>query len=309
MDLWTNEIIEKLARLIHTRECIAWIGSGLSRQSGYKLWADAIEEICKSCGIKFDKNQKKDPKYLLRIADNCKEINLNNYKMTLCKLFGDDKGMSRHAYSYLMKLPFKAYVTTNIDPLLKFHLEIENKNIYSYPYDVNVKYLYKNKSPGFYIHGIANRNGYPNVDNIVFCKSEFEEAYKNVVSSFITQVVPEQHIIFLGYRLSEPNTFECFERIVDFSRKHGDFIQKQRIIILCNEYFYDSEDKKKLDIDLMADQKRKMQLINTEIIRYDACDEEKHQEIENLLWNIKIKYEEIEKQNKYVINAGDDHEI
>jgi hypothetical protein len=107
-----------LLKAISGGDCIAWIGSGLSKLA-YPDWGTTVAALCAACMIQpFGASESPSSVQLIDKAEECKGANLNSYETTLGTLFGGNVVETRQAYSWLMKAPFKGYVTTNFDPLL-----------------------------------------------------------------------------------------------------------------------------------------------------------------------------------------------
>jgi hypothetical protein len=117
-DLTLEQIAETLHEALRGGSCVAWIGSGLSMD--YPNWQSAIGTLCGECGIADFGESDPSPtaEQMMDKAQECKQANRDTYERTLGRLYGGPPGRTRLAYSWLVKAPFKAYVTTNFDPLL-----------------------------------------------------------------------------------------------------------------------------------------------------------------------------------------------
>lgn len=127
------EIAQELLGALFGRGCVAWIGSGLSRPI-YGDWLQTVDQLCNRCGVRpFDVSiANPDAAQLIDKAEECKVANLVVYEATLANLYGKTDVVTRKAYSMLMKAPFKAYATTNHDPLLSEAGETEGfRNVHS----------------------------------------------------------------------------------------------------------------------------------------------------------------------------------
>src|SRR5262245_58605428 len=103
------EIAQALWKLIDGKNCIAWIGSGLSRVAEYPDWPTLIDRLCASCGVPpLDPTERSTVGRLLDKATECKGTHPDAYRATLVGTFGHMPVRHRRAYELLMKLPFRA---------------------------------------------------------------------------------------------------------------------------------------------------------------------------------------------------------
>jgi len=114
-----------------------------------------------------------------------------------------------------MRAPFKAYVTMNFDPLLSEAASAAGfASVHSYPalFPPDIE---RCKKPLFYMHGHASPEGTPRGDNLVFCRSEFEQAYGDIgaVRNFVVNLLMNYPIVFIGCNLSEPEIHQQFQRV------------------------------------------------------------------------------------------------
>src|SRR5262249_10515786 len=123
-----NAEIEKAAEVLwnflRLKECVAWIGSGLSFPE-YERWEKAVELLCDKCltgapyTIKLGPDGRPDPDGLLELSDRCKASNLTTYQETLAQLYGRRPSKIRPAYAHLSNYLFRCRITTNVDPTLE----------------------------------------------------------------------------------------------------------------------------------------------------------------------------------------------
>ena len=201
--------------MIEGGNCVAWIGSGLSKDAGYPSWFEAVEKLCLNCGLQELGIFNEEPaEKLMEKAENCKSTSLDKYQGTLARLYGREVTTTRHAFYLLMKLPFRGYITTNFDPLLSTAGATFGYDLYSYP-DLPLMELRGNRHPIYYIHGLALRDGKPRGDNLVFSRSEFKAAYEDsdILRSFLVQLLTYCSIFFIGCSLAEKPIHQVFQRV------------------------------------------------------------------------------------------------
>ncbi|GAI89948.1 unnamed protein product, partial [marine sediment metagenome] len=191
----------------------------------YPGWPEAINELCSACGVQcLALSEVELADNLLDKAEECKNTNQKAYYTKLAELFGHPIVEERRAFRLLMNLPFKAYVTTNFDPLLAEAAKTKGNYIsYSYP-DLPVSRLGESSPSVFHIHGLARQDDQPKGDNLVLARSDFDKAYNGIVRSFLDQLLTYHDILFIGCRLKEPVMMDVFRRMHEF---HGQIYDKR----------------------------------------------------------------------------------
>lgn len=286
----------KLWPMIKQGNCIAWVGSGLSKVAKYPGWPETVIGLCEACGVEaLASKETGDSAALMDKAEECKEANCEVYHAKLAELFGRPVITTRRAYHLLMKLPFKAFVTTNFDPLLSDAAGTHgNRNISAYP-SLAVPLIEKRPHSVFHIHGLARRNNEPRGDDLVLAASEFASAYDNdgVVSSFLNQLFLCYDVLFVGCSLSEPDVYAVFQRVhkihVRIRRSHPQMTLPQRCVLRPMLYRKSLEGEGDplargvmLDIDAQRAEDERFHEMNINVIRYEPADE-CHGEVEQIL--------------------------
>ena len=208
---WRNlvdpiEAAEEALEIIRQGEAVAFIGSGVS-MGCYPTWEKSVRVLCEACQVEplrvSNREEDISPDELMLKSDECKKNNEELYYQVLRELFGYIHNQPRRTYDLIIKLPFKNFVTVNIDPLLadKCRLFKEKLELRVYP---DLKSTYLDRGGVYYIHGMIN----PYEDStqyIVFSKSEFDEAYGDVslLPGFLKELFTYYNIIFIGCRLKE----------------------------------------------------------------------------------------------------------
>lgn len=221
-------------------------------------------------------------------AEECKNRNSIVYYNTLAELFGEIPLNIRHAYYLLMKLPFKGYITTNYDPLLS---EVADQyKVYSYP-DISPFNIALDEKPVFYIHGLARCNGIPTGENLILARSDFGKAYNNNITelkTFLSAVLMNFPIIFLGCRLTELPIVKIFEEINNLyynRKKENPNINPPEKYIILPTLLKNEMDKTEKNIvennERVEDER--MNSLEIKVIRYKPHNIEEHREIEKIL--------------------------
>jgi SIR2-like domain len=279
-DLSATRIAEELLKAVSGGDCIAWVGSGLSAVA-YRGWNDAIAELCDACGIsRLAKYPSADE--LIDKAEECKKADQRAYEETLANLYGGNVTVTRLAYQWLMRAPFKAYVTTNFDPLLSESAAVAgHANVFRYPL-LELPEIGRRTKPMFYIHGHARPNGIASGQNLVLARSEFKEAYGGVVSLFLQAIFLSYPIVFIGCGLSEPEIQEQMSRVhsmlVQIKRSRVGYKSPVRFALLPPIMV--GGDRKD-DQELV--EAERFEELDTTVLRYSPADPAKHWEIEDIL--------------------------
>lgn len=224
-DNYNEEAINTLLSIVQEGDYILWLGSGLSKASGYKMWKDAVNFIAKHCGVE-EFSQDEDPtiEELLSKAEDCKNLRENRYKDAIFETFSKIQLINDFSLTLLAQLPFKAIVTTNFDPIIK---TIFPGNVHYYPLLPSI-YLNSKPMPVYYLHGIADidksKNQNPQDLHYVLSTSEFDFAYSTKRTSlgegesaeFLRQLLSHHSLLFVGAGLEELAFKSLFERIDTF---------------------------------------------------------------------------------------------
>lgn len=250
---WRNlvdpiEAAEEALEIIRQGKAVVFIGSGVSR-GYYPSWGESVVKLCEACGIDPPKSiDIENPKKLIKKAEECKRRNENAYYHMLKELFSIKFNAIRNTYILLLKLPFKAYITTNFDPMLAttWTYLTGKDRFYAYP---NLPYRELSNGQIFYIHGYiyGHIEECCNQIKVVFAKSEFDEAYNNeqsLLPAFLQQLFTYEHVIFIGCRLGEPQLYKILKIIKSIKLQHFNQHHLQHYILLSEEernkeYYYE----------------------------------------------------------------------
>ncbi len=299
---------------------ILFIGSGLSilpgspkdegdvtSQSGYPDWKSAVFDLCSVCGVNPPKDipahKNKRESILIDTAEVCKQTNPDAYYNRLRELYGSRGRGTRPEYYSMFKMPFEAIITTNFDPLLAQANKHEEQQLYAYPKLPAIK-IGAEKRPIFYIHGIAEQNGSPDSRNLVFARSEYDQAYNHQfgpTSLFLRTMLLEYRVLFIG---AEPDSKvqECIKTIERMkSLVNGDIMpdgsthKHNRKIgyILLSERYTIKKSRDAGDIiwsdsgavrneDLEERENQDYNRLGIEVVRYRRGNNYNHDEIEQI---------------------------
>ena len=288
------QLAAEIRKAVDIRHCIAWVGAGLSRPV-YDDWPLAVTKLCKACGVKDVDESLPGTKsdQLINKAEECKKANEETYEATLAEIYGREEVTTRRAYPWLVKAPFKAYVTTNFDPLLSEAAAVaDHTHLFCYPL-LECPDLERYLKPIFYIHGHARRNGAPSGKNLVLAQSEFDKAYGDcgVVALFVQNLLHSYPIVFIGSSLSEPATYEQIQRVHSMHalimESRPDYVPRPRLALLPTIIREDKssgpQGKKERDTGSEQTEVNRFSELETKVLRYHAADPNQHGEIEEVL--------------------------
>lgn len=286
------EAISKLWPIIEKGSFIVWIGSGLSKNADYPGWVETIKELSLKCKVPFlNESVEWTSERLIKKAEECKTADIDMYHSTLADLFGKPVSSTRSAYYSLMNLPFKAYVTTNFDPLLSEAGAFkEDCEIYSYPL---LPQKFEHSQPIFYIHGLARLGDRATGKNLILAHSDYNEAYEDpgTVKDFVVGIFTYHPLLFLGCSLNEPEMFKAFQKVHNihalFKRTNPELDLPKKFIILPIRQrlirLKSSGEKIERDNEKELEEFKRYEDMGIEVIRYEPNDWKNHAEIDEFL--------------------------
>jgi hypothetical protein len=285
-----NEIVSKLRPMIENGNCIVWVGSGLSKNADYPDWKETVKQLCVECGVTPLSNlEEESPDKLIDKAELCKKKDIDVYHNTLANLFGGRPVNTRFAYRDLMRLPFKAYVTTNFDPLLsETDVREEYDKLYYYP---KFPSELGNSHPIVYLHGHARPDNQATGENLILARSDFDEAYGDIgtVKFYLTHIFTYYSFLFLGCSLTEPVISKVFQQVqkinIQIKNMRPDTHITQRYIILPTQRPVPEISHEKMEQVGKREREEfnRFKKMDIEVLSYEPDDEERHEEIEEIL--------------------------
>ncbi len=282
----TNEVFNNdpnsinLTKLVQSGELVAFLGSGLS--SGlYPSWSSLVREFCLKCKISFKGSLGEDTpvEYLIDLSERAIKADRLSFEEVLHEHFSKPIVNKKLAYELLMEMPFRSYVTVNIDPLLAEEIRrsvYQTRRLFKYP-DIKTKYLIEQNV--FYLHGYIAPGSTPKPDRLVLTKGSFERAYSladGILVTFWDVLLAEYPVLFLGCGLREPEIQmmlrRCKKRKIILNKGQG--IPQPPLFILRPAYFLldQSLDKRERDNDREAREQEEFSDFDVRIVRYDRID-------------------------------------
>lgn len=217
--LMKDAIISDLVKIIRAKQCILFVGSGLSNTIGLPLWNELIDEmkpvLLSLAETKKDRDEEK--KYLntasyLDIATRFKfKVGLGSYSIFLKEKYRmaiTQLSPSHNALTRIKLWPFA--ITTNFDKLLETAFTIPGNvapTIVTQPDEL----IMSLRSGDFFIlklHGDIDRP-----QSIVLTRDEYENFVYDRRGHLLLDTLKQQlifkSVLFIGFSLSDPN----FQRI------------------------------------------------------------------------------------------------
>jgi hypothetical protein len=293
-DIHEDPNYEGLVHSVRSQACIAFVGSGLSRQF-YLPWEKLIPELCIACGVENipEVTPETDAVLLMSLADEAKSRNPETYNSFLSNEFGKAVVGTRRAYDLLMRLKFKSYVTPNFDPLLAFESrkpEFRCGGTYEFP-SLPVHRI--ERRGVFYIHGYVDPGRAVEDNQLILGERDFSMAYDkdhSILPGFLQQLFIFHPVFFIGCSLREPTLKPVFALCRQLRKEiEGKYSETAppRYILLPMRYQADPESGiTHRNAKAESDEDARFQELDIKVVRYDPKDKY-HSAIEDILdeWN------------------------
>lgn len=199
---------KKIKGNVLSENCVAFVGAGLSIPPG-RDWDLTVQEIAKHCRVSTDEG-KEHP----TIIDECLKKDENACNEKLREIFPKHVATSRKATDYLLRLPFKAILTTNFDPWLHQQSRQERyKRLHVYP-DLPLKDGLQGGL--YYLHGyFDSERKEASIRSLVFGEKSFHEAYnRSLLPGFLLNTFTYENILFLGIDPTEKNISDLLRKSI-----------------------------------------------------------------------------------------------
>jgi hypothetical protein len=205
------ELPPELQDVILSQKCVVFIGSGPSHGC-YDPWPDLVNHLCVRCGSPSRVTDGSTGDQFLDAAQDAKTADEMGYYSCLGEHFGRPADRTSLLYGLLLSLPFRCYLTVNIDPLLALGARtarIPCGRVIAYP-SLDRREM-TNRSIN-YLHGLVNEGAPPAPGTIVLCRSEFDDAYRpnSNLMNLLVPTLENDPILFVGCRLKEPVMSQVF---------------------------------------------------------------------------------------------------
>ena len=212
------------------KDTVVIIGAGLSYPS-FPLWRDLAIRVCKACGYKGTVSA--HPKTFQAARDK----NPGAYARFLKRRFSAPVIQIRLSLLYLMRLKFRAYLTTNFDGTIVRAAECvypDSVGVYIYPEhpepgDLNLQRI-------VFIHGRCAELFEKNADNLVLHFEAYRRAYMDApvpLVRFFRGVFSAYNCLFVGTSLTDPPLLYLLQNLAH----DGAPSDKRRLLLAASRAF------------------------------------------------------------------------
>lgn len=219
-DIYNNILIP----VINDRPTSVFIGAGLSVHAGYPLMEgkdnliDYLHEVAQEHTqdeIKLNGNWKQN-------AQICRDnLGDRNYHQALINRFLPTKNRvdTTSIHRDLVKIPFRAFITTNFDACIEIALEKEGESYQESLYYPNfsTQALNERERRVQHIHGYIDPDK-PNetVGSTILTSNDFQEAYPQAqlgpIREFLVNLFSDHNVVFLGFGFDK-EIFEILQKV------------------------------------------------------------------------------------------------
>jgi len=210
---------------------VAVIGAGLSTPE-FPLWSELATEVCKACSYR---NGPATPHP--KTFQSARDHNPKKYAAFLTKRFSAPILQVRLSLMFLLRLRFRAYITTNFDYSIVSAAECvrnEPVGVYVYPEHPDPPDL--DAQNIVFIHGRCAELFDKNPDNLVLHYEGYKRAYVDPpgpLVRFFRGVFTSYNCLFVGTSLTDPPLQYLLEHLTGQSRP----ADKTRVLLLPSNSF------------------------------------------------------------------------
>lgn len=206
-----GELVEALRR----RECVLFVGSGVSSGSGLPGWLELIDELAGELGIE-PAHRRGDLDYLLDLAQWYRERGApegESIESRIARRFtvGASGARPTLAHYLLTSLPARYFVTTNYDDLLETALNAQRRHPVRVVAERDVART--GGTDGCYVvkfHGCAVNGG-----ELVLSRDDYDDFFRRrpAMALLLEGLLLNQSFFFVGYGLRDPDFRQIYGRI------------------------------------------------------------------------------------------------
>ncbi|WP_434333616.1 SIR2 family protein [Mycoplasma capricolum subsp. capricolum] len=192
-------LLKKLKKSIQSRELAAFIGAGISADSGFMMWSNLLKEPALELGLNIEKEND-----LVNLAQYYSNMKFRSSIDELVKENFAKMNIPTKNHILLAQLPITTFWTTNYDKLIEKGLESQNKNPFVKTTDQHLRITNRSFDAIVYkLHGDVDKP-----EEAVITRNDYEEfGYYN--RKLFRQVLEgdllTKTFIFLGFSFNDPN--------------------------------------------------------------------------------------------------------
>lgn len=225
--------LEQLAHLeeaIRLGRCVVFVGAGVSTGAGYPDWHGFMKDLAGAAGMSPPSDAGDGSDYL-DFAEECKRALGDSKYIRFLEGEFDPAGKQPFlpVHSYLVKMPFNAFITTNFDSCLENAARNAGDMdtvVQRYPY-LDVGSLGSERSCHVYhIHGRAyDENGTSDAPTMVVTARDYERAYhpQSHIRNLLREVLRYRDVLFVGASLQDPG----LNQVLTASQEEAEYLRQE----------------------------------------------------------------------------------
>jgi len=215
----------ELSEIINKNNVWAFIGSGVSVDSGYPTWEELLKKVVESLDepIKTSISKDKDFEFYCQQGNLIDCFSIIEQKVGLTTLHQKiiTEINKRHPYDgelikLVTDLPFAGYITTNYDNLIEGSLR--NQNELGWQSIGNTLEESRKISGGvskriWHIHGSASLGN--DKSKLIVTRNDYDQLYNNnsLVTDQIKGLLSQHRIVFIGFSFRDPGVEDLLKRV------------------------------------------------------------------------------------------------
>ncbi len=216
MTSYTKEgLIADFANQLKLGKASLFIGSGISRKSGYSGWKDCLKDAATEIDLDVDKE-----KDLITLAEYyILEKQRTRINQAIKSFFADSQGEPQEVHKIIASLPINEIWTTNYDTLIERSFKDENVSTTVITNDKSYQEIEPEAKVKVYkIHGDV-----ATTSKCVITRSDYEnfEAEHDIVLAELKAAMCSKSFLFLGYSFSDTDIQHILSKIrLTYNRAH-----------------------------------------------------------------------------------------
>ena len=206
--LTKKQFIKNYSKSLKDGKASLFVGSGISRKSGYARWKDILRECAEEIGLDVEK-EVQDLIALAQFYVNDK--NRTKINQTIADYFKDSNGSITDVHKKLCAFPVRSIWTTNYDTLIERTLDFLDINYSVLTDDKSYTSMPRNvKMVVHKIHGDVK-----NPSECIITRSDYEayEKKHDIVLSELKGEMCANSFLFLGYSFSDTDIQHILSKI------------------------------------------------------------------------------------------------
>ncbi|MGA9996866.1 MAG: SIR2 family protein [Pyrinomonadaceae bacterium] len=217
------EIPDDLIKQIVERNCVVFVGAGLSLKAQMPNWKELLRRMIVWAGKNGVNMSKKELSELeahiqnndlLLVAEDMSDrLTPEKYQRFMTEVFANQQSSPTEAHKLVAKIPFAAALTTNYDALLETALRMSKGNIPVYTHRDVDDWLGAHRRRDFYvfkIHGDVSR-----ITTVVLGRGDYRQLMHNNSSyrRALENIFSVRTVLFLAFSLTDPDILMLLDEL------------------------------------------------------------------------------------------------